>query len=546
VVSSVASILLVASAAEEDIQKKIGHLISEDANLNATTKTAWRNITEFLKSGDLKKGDIRLNTMETCIKERKKWLQEIINVSYSEELLADGSSFENRNTNLQILEKQYKSLKNVYSFLNNCSYMEAQNEEFLKNSIPFINTYEYDIGVSSLEVTRKYLGSLKIIKSSVHDVNKFLVYYYPNDTLHSAWIRNFPCLVQNEKYIENASESLKEQESIMSRLEAELVFRDYIDPIIYILILSTGLVWNVMLLIMFARRKEIRTAANIMIFNIVMGDVMNLIFNLPLQYFGYYYPQYVKLNVPVCVLFVTLRCMFTSGSALSVVALSAQRFCATWPTFHNLRARSNLSSLTITIIYILFIWTAASSIVLPDTLGDKVCDDKPIGKSGRKSAKIVTLHEFLIYCFVLPGLMLIFTLMTARRLRKSAREIPGDVRHKFHEEARNRGAKVVTALCIVFTISYVPFFMWGRIATELNLDRFQIPYKTLDNITYYLLFSNPCFNPLALYVTSNTFRRPFNEYMFGWCKKRRGLERTDTQISYDTTLSTPNQQESDI
>jgi hypothetical protein len=238
--------------------------------------------------------------------------------------------------------------------------------------------------------------------------------------------------------------------------------------------------------------------------------------------------------------------MFTSASALSVVALSAQRFCATLPAFHSLKARNRSSSLVITTTYILLVWAAASSIVLPDTLREKVCDDNPAEKSGRKSAKVVSLHEFLVYCFVLPGIMFIFTLLTARRLKRSAREMPGDVRHKTHEEARNRGAKVVTALCVVFTVSYVPFFMWGRIATTLGLDRLELTYRILDNFTYYLLFSNPCFNPLALYVTSHTFRRLFNGYLFGWCFRRKKLQRTDTQISLDNTTQSSRQQVSDV
>jgi hypothetical protein len=200
----------------------------------------------------------------------------------------------------------------------------------------------------------------------------------------------------------------------------------------------------------------------------------------------------------------------------------------------------------ITISYILLVWAAASSIVLADTLREKVCDDNPAEKSGRKSAKVVSLHEFLVYCFALPGIMFIFTLLTARRLKKSAKEIPGDARQKTHEDARNRGAKVVTALCVVFTISYVPFFMWGRIATTLGLDRLELPYRILDNITYYLLFSNPCFNPLALYVTSHTFRRLFNGYLFGWCRRHGKLQRTGTQISFDNTTQSSRQQESDM
>lgn len=421
-----------------------------------------------------------------------------------------------------------------------CYILQDLHELSVSLSEVFNDTYDYDTGIQSIQVTEKYLKMLEEIYESVEHLHRSLYVHKPSVTLLPTWTNNFPC-INHSQNLSKARESLFYQKAIMAKLELTVIFRDYIDPTVYVLILLTGLTWNIILLLMFAQKKEIRTAPNIMIFNIVMADVLNLTFNLPLQYFGFYYPSYVRLSEPVCVLFVTLRCMFTSASALSVVALSAQRFCATLSAFHSLKARNRSSSLIITTTYILLVWAAASSIVLPDTLREKVCDDNPAEKSGRKSAKVVSLHEFLVYCFVLPGIMFIFTLLTARRLKQSAKEIPGDVRHKTHEEARNRGAKVVTALCVVFTVSYVPFFMWGRIATTLGLDRLELQYRILDNFTYYLLFSNPCFNPLALYVTSHTFRRLFNGYLFGWCCRHKKLQRTDTQISLENTTQSSRQ-----
>ncbi|KDR24382.1 neuromedin-B receptor-like [Zootermopsis nevadensis] len=428
-----------------------------------------------------------------------------------------------------------------------CYILQDLNARYMNLSEQFNDTYDYDTGIQSIQVTENYLEMLEEIYESFEHLNRSLNVHKPSASLIPTLTNKFPCKNHSQNLLMKARESLFYQKIILAKLEITVYFRDYIDPPVYIVILVTGLTCNIILLLMFAQKKEIRTAPNIMIFNIVIADVLNLTFNLPLQYFGFYYPSYVRLSEPVCVLFVTLRCMFTSASALSVVALSAQRFCATLPAFHNLKARSRSSSLIITIVYILLVWAAASSIVLPDTLREKVCDDNPAEKSGRKSAKVVSLHEFVVYCFALPGIMFIFTFLTARRLKQSAKEIPGDVRHKTHEKARNRGAKVVTALCVVFTISYVPFFMWGRIATTLGLDRLELSYRVLDNLTYYLLFSNPCFNPLALYVTSHTFRRLFNGYLFGWCLKRGKQQRTDSQISLDnTTTQSSRQQESDV
>ncbi|XP_069705173.1 neuropeptide CCHamide-1 receptor-like [Periplaneta americana] len=518
-------------------------LIIEDLALNMTWNKTWDIVSKFLFSGNMDEGLTATENMRRYVTERKSWIQ---SMAVNGDILTDGSLLENRNRYLENAETSLKALSTMYDISMNYSDFEDMKKQFLNLSNEFNDTYEYEIGLESIIVTEEYLIQLEVVNECVAGINNSLVLHNPGNPSISTWIDNFPNLKECEKYYIITRESISEQKILLSRIKSYLIFRDYIDPPLYIFIMLIGMVWNIVLLIMFVRRKEVRTAPNIMIFNIVIADVMNLTFNLPLQYFGFYYPSHVRLSEPVCILFISLRCMFTSASALSVVALSAQRFCATLSAFHNFKARSQISSTVITIVYILFIWAAASSIVLPDTLLEKVCDDKPSGNSGRKSAKVVSLHEFIVYCFALPGLMFFFTFLTARRLRRSAREMPGDTRHTVHEEARNRGATVVTALCIVFTISYVPFFMWGRIATLLSLDRWKLPFRILDNITYYLLFSNPCFNPLALYVSSRTFRRLFNSYLFGWFLRRRKLKRTDTELSTDTTTQSTRQQESDI
>jgi hypothetical protein len=513
------------------------NLAFNDRALNKDRQIAMERVFEYLNTGNEERGRSALEVTKTYVAKRKAWLEAVS--------LTNNMS-ENYRLELKHVEHSYQALMVIYEASTNYTALMDLNTRCMKLSEHFSDTYDYDIGIHSIQETEKYLNTLETIYESVKFLNMSLLAQNSRGPMIITWINNFPYINSSLSFLNSVRQSLFHQKALMTKLEATILFRDYIDPPVYILILLTGLVWNIILLFMFAQKKEIRTAPNIMIFNIVVADVLNLTFNLPLQYFGFYYPSYVRLSEPVCVLFISLRCMFTSASALSVVALSAQRFCATLPAFHSLKIRSRLSSLMITVAYILLVWAVASSIVLADTLREKVCDDNPAEKSGRKSAKVVSLHEFLVYCFALPGIMFIFTVLTARRLKQSAKEIPGDVRHKVHEDARNRGAKVVTALCVVFIISYFPFFMWGRIATTLGLDRLELPYRILDNITYYLLFSNPCFNPLALYVTSHTFRRLFNCYLFGWCRRSGKLHRTDTQISYDNTTQSSRQQESDV
>ena len=537
VVPQLCMIVVVSSTRGSTGGANLQHLTHEDEALIKARGTVWDNIVEYLISGNESRGRSTLDRMKTVVDKRREWLQQVCPTS---KLCGNGSG------ELKHLEHSYNALNVIYETSVNPFVLQELEIRSTNLSERFDDTYDYSIGLQSIQVTQEYLDKLETICESVKYLSRSLFLQNTSGPVIPEWTEKFPYVNQSQSSLKSARESLIKQKALVEKLKITVIFRDYIDPPLYVLILLTGLAWNTVLLLIFAQKKQVRTAPNIMIFNIAMVDMLNLTFNLPLQYFGFYYPSYVRLSEPVCLLFIILRCMFTSTSALSVVALTAQRFCVTLPDFHILKARRHLSSLVITVIYILVVWAAACSIVLPDTLGERVCDDSTAEKTSRKSAKVVSLHEFLVYCFVLPGIMFTFTIMTARRLKQSAREIPGDARHKTHEDARNRGAKVVTALCVVFTISYVPFFMWGRIATTLALDRLELAYRILDNITYYLLFSNPCFNPLALYVTSRTFRRLFNGYFFGWCFKNKEFRDKETLVSYAPANESSRQTESDV
>jgi hypothetical protein len=51
-------------------------------------------------------------------------------------------------------------------------------------------------------------------------------------------------------------------------------------------------------------------------------------------------------------------------------------------------------------------------------------------------------------------------------------------------------------------------FFWGKLGYTHQA------YIYLDFITYSLLFTNSCLNPIALYCCSSTFRNYFNRYLF--------------------------------
>jgi hypothetical protein len=110
----------------------------------------------------------------------------------------------------------------------------------------------------------------------------------------------------------------------------------------------------------------------------------------------------------------------------------------------------------------------------------------------------------------------VFYGLTACHLIESARDMPGEasISHSKIILTRKKGAKVVLALTGVFFISYVPWylwqvvFFWGGYGSDYKITTYTYTFL------YYLFFGNLCFNPIALYCVSSSFRRYFNQYLF--------------------------------
>jgi hypothetical protein len=100
-----------------------------------------------------------------------------------------------------------------------------------------------------------------------------------------------------------------------------------------------------------------------------------------------------------------------------------------------------------------------------------------------------------------------FSTQIARRLNKSVKNIPGEIRHQMLQESRIRSARMMIALAVVFVITYFPFKLWVVLVRFVRVDvKTPIMIYTL-HFTKQMLFANGCFNPIAMFAVSKTFRK---------------------------------------
>ena len=307
----------------------------------------------------------------------------------------------------------------------------------------------------------------------------------------------------------------------MSEREKFSVLQIYVNPTIFVIIMAVGLVQNVTLVLVFVRHGEIRTTANTMIFNLAISDILNLSISAPL-FCMFHYPHNAPNNVMLCRLYTAGRHFLLCVSALSVLALSVQRFCITAP-FHLSSRRKSWTPSTSPTLYVFAVWLLSFLIALPMFLIEGVYSYLCSSNTEGSPTRIIFLLYTLMFCVLLPGLMLFFSTLTAWRLRRSVMQMPCEIRHRTHARVRRRSARIVTFLALVFVVTYCPLWMWATVVYWTDADRQSAIVLVSEYVTKYLLFANGCFNPIALCAASGTFRKLFKRYL---CCSAQPVENT--------------------
>jgi hypothetical protein len=508
-------------------QRLLKLLINEDGELNRTVEEAWNYTQQFLNSGDLESGQEAINLTQEYVASRRHWIGYIRLFPLSNKdlsLLVDGTALQARSMELNEIEAILNKLQDIHKLLKTIKTDEENFREYSDN------TKNYSASLSFLFEAEGYLNDLEI---AVSDIQKIWEQYSLKSHFSFKWNHSFQLLSDRKTYLEAMNKTLQEEymQTIKKR-NIEEIFQYYIYPGVYLVIFLLGIMGNGALLLMFVKHKEVRTAPNTMIFNLAVTDVMNLFANAPLYYASKYYSEWIFLDVYGCRVFVTFRFLNHTIIELSIVALSAQRYCAVVTAFDYTTSRRRLSARSRTILYILTVWLIALVLALPPSIifefKDGICF--PFVRS-QTFVKALDIFYFTFFCFFLPITMGVLSVLTARKLRQSVRNVPGELRYRTRETARYRSAKVVTSLAVTYAISHIPRSIWFFLVSFFHLNRREMKYIVVDEVTNYLIFSNSCLNPLALYIASGTFRGLFKRYLFCVRQNKLGSDPLHRQVT---------------
>ena len=284
------------------------------------------------------------------------------------------------------------------------------------------------------------------------------------------------------------------------------IFQKYIQICITVVIFSSGLFMTGILLVIFIKHKEMRSEPNIIVLNISICDLLSLLVIYPMQLLVYngIYPSAILIYLQILLI---LSC----ASALSILSLSLQRFFIVTGYLKNscfCRMKKRLKIL----LFFIFVW---SPVILFELILYILYD--VLGRSmGPKIASISMICFILLaalFLFVLPIMVTAVGCATSYRLRRSAREIPGDQSKENQARGRFRSARVINCLCLVYWISHFPislevlhFFFEFRFTSDLKMKYFIWTVNSLFCL-------NALFNPLAQIIISRQFRSLYMHYL---------------------------------
>lgn len=288
-----------------------------------------------------------------------------------------------------------------------------------------------------------------------------------------------------------------------NEIEKHLNFLKYGQTSVYAILFLIGTIGNTAVIIIIVCNKRMRTVSYAYILNLAVGDLFSLTMNLPL-YQAVVLSQYWVLGEFLCKLAVFFRPLSIGVSGFSVTVLSVQRYFA---TLGSLRLSTRLT----TFMIILAVWMIAICCALPSAFSVHVDHNMICTSDNIEYYRMVDLFHLLTFCVMPLSVIVAMYVMTARQLIMNARHMQTDAK------ACKTLAKVVLGLATVFFISFVPYHvLWTVILWEIIPLELEMTYVVFASSC--LLVFNSCFNPIALYCTSVTFRRQFERYFLASCR----------------------------
>ncbi|EQB78768.1 neuromedin-B receptor [Camelus bactrianus] len=323
---------------------------------------------------------------------------------------------------------------------------------------------------------------------------------------------------------------------------AELVIRCVI-PSLYLLIITVGLLGNIMLVKIFITNRAMRSVPNIFISNLAAGDVLLLLTCVPVDASRYFFDEWMFGKVG-CKLIPLIQLTSVGVSVFTLTALSADRYKA----IVNPMDIQTSGAVLWTCAKAVGIWVVSVLLAVPEAVFSQVArigglDNGsftaciPYSQTDELHPKIHSVLIFLVYFLIPLAIISVYYYHIAKTLIKSAHNLPGEYNEhtKKQMETRKRLAKIVLVFVGCFVFCWFPnHILYMYRSFNYNEIDPSLGHMIVTLVARVLSFCNSCVNPFALYLLSESFRRHFNSQLC--CGRKSYQERSTSYLLSSTAV----------
>jgi hypothetical protein len=356
----------------------------------------------------------------------------------------------------------------------------------------------YNSSVLELSIghQKELLSSLINILEKVGNMSEHTYVNPFINVLTSGKISRFLEVQYWEKQLEQETRVLVQYQTKLRNTKHKQFVWYNVSFVLNAIVLVMGMTSNGLLLTIFVRHKETRTLANSMLINLTVVDLLSMVFNELLEHL--YIITNWQYGLFGCKFHRYFGTALFAVSTYSVAMISVQRFVVV-RQLHAL-AWCHQSQKT-KYILIAAVWGIGCILSVPHAVSN-LCY--------RVSAEILGIMytcDFITICVVPLLITAIFSVLTAYRIRRSAREIPGEATgHEQLKHSRMVSSAVLFALTVLFVVSYAPFLLFNFLKSGADVSLPFWEFNWIYTISYHLRFLNCCLNPIVLFVTNKRFR----------------------------------------
>ncbi|XP_055526036.1 neuromedin-U receptor 1-like [Wyeomyia smithii] len=302
--------------------------------------------------------------------------------------------------------------------------------------------------------------------------------------------------------------------------------------IFYCFIFVAGILGNLAICIVIAKNRSMHTATNYYLFNLAVSDFLLLLFGMPLEVYGTWYPFAYPFNQVACIITGLLSETATNATVLTITSFTVERYIAICHPFRS----HTMSKLSRAIKFVIAIWLVAFGLATPQALQFGVVENGNSRLCTIKNRHFEHAFEVSSFLFFVGPMTVIAVLyvLIGIKLRKS-KLLQGVKRQGIGTGAgsgttngggdvissggigtrsvsgQTRVIRMLVAVVATFFFCWAPFHaqrlmaVYGAVTNTNNVFFFRV-YIVLTYISGILYFLSTCINPLLYHIMSHKFR----------------------------------------